>query len=275
MEMQRKQSSSHLVAVESINNINNINNNNNTNDTNNKVTFKSVTCKETKANSSSRPVGQTASPEGLGESQEAEGVSQIGPPKMTLFQERSQLKQAGQWLTQNDIDYLSVSFYLNEPNNLDSIKCQYSFKTRGNGDLKNNKFSSKFTRNRFDFIRNVEQRWNDYTTQAPFYRVIHNAIDLGLKEGYPVYGAKSLPVKKFGSKTKTALVPYGANMLYFDGDWHFDLWHHDFNISLSYPGELWQEDLQRWINQWAIQLEQPKTKRPRNVPPFVKLVWSQ
>ena len=229
--------------------------------------------KQTKPNTSSRPDGQTASPEGLGERQKAERGNDTAP--LTFEQEKQQLKQNGLWLTQNDLAYISVSFYLNEPNNFDSIKCQYSFRTHGRTDLLSNKFSAKFTRNRFDYIRNVKERWSDVTTQAPIYLGVHDCIKQGLKTNQYVGGAKAVPVKKWNGKGTMPLIPGATSLLYqdLDGDWHISIHHHDIHVELSYPQQLWEQDLQRWIDQYAIQIEAPREKRNRNIPPFVKLVW--
>ena len=256
--------------------INNNNNNNNNNDNNNKAAFNQVVGKATTPNTSARPVGPTASPEGLLESQKAErGIETTPAPKSSLAQEKYQLQQSGDWFTQKDLAYLSVSFYLNEPNNFDSIKCQYSFKTHGNFDLKSNKFSAKFTRNRYDYIRNIRDRWSDAETATTLYTQVHDCIRQGIKENQYVGGAKSRPVKKFGSKVTTPLIAMGTVMLHLDdeADWHVDIWHHDMHVRLSIPNALWAADLQKWINQYGIVLEGPAKKRPRNVPPFTKLHW--
>ena len=233
---------------------------------------------------SSTPIGQTSSentsPEGLGESQEAErGIVMTPLPKLTFAQEKLQLQQEGNWLTQNDLVYLQVSFYLNEPNNIDSIKCQYSFRTRGRYDLKANKFSAKFTRNRFDYIRNVRERWADIDDQAPIYQKIFSAIDQGLKEDQLVFGAKSRPTRTFKKNQPPGdnpIMPMGTSVLFKDeGVWNFHLWHHDFYVELQYDGKLWDQDLARWRNQYAIAIEGPRATRPRDVPPFVKLYWGK
>jgi len=259
--------------VETINNINDNNNINNTNDTNDMASSHLYENKRASFASSSRPLGPCGSPD-TESGQEAKGVMESRP--LLLAEERAALIANGRWIFQPDIDYVKVSFWLQEPNNPHSLKMKYSFKRTNQTDLKYNNFSIKLTRNRFDYIRNVDAKWPDHKLVNPVYAYTAQTMQEYSRAGGVIYAGKAQATRGYSQRImKVPLEPVASAMLWHDtaeDAMTLELQHHDFKLTLEYPMALWAEEMVSWSDAWAIQIEQ-KRNRPRNVPPFVTMTW--
>lgn len=258
--------------VETINNINNINDIIDINDTNDMANF-DLESKSAKPIPASLAVGgRTSSSEvNLGSGQEAEGVKEIAKPKL-LADERTRIQESGLWMRQNSIDYMRISFWKPTPNDPDSFKVKYSFKTIGNNNLAHNNYSILLTRNRFDFRGNVKKKWADYATEGTMY----SSIDATMKEygDNHFYAGKAQATRKFSKGIqKIPMEPFTATCLFYDPEddaWVIRVRHHDFVCVHAVPRTIWEQKTQQWIRDYAIQVE---SKKARDVPPFYSGVW--
>lgn len=253
--------------VETINNINNINDIIDINDTNDMANFDLESKSATPSALSGSLESRTSSSETTsGSGQEAKGVKEIAKPK-TLAEEKSRRQESGKWISQQSIDYIKISIWKPTPNDPDSFKIKYSFKTAGNNDLAHNNYSILLTRNRFDFAGNVKKKWADYATQGQMYSIIVEQMkDSG--DSY-CYGGKAQATRKFSTGIqKIPMEPYTACCLYYDSEddaWVIRIHHHDFICIHAVPRTMWEQKTQQWIKDYAIQVE---SKKARNVPPF-------
>lgn len=264
------------LKVETITNITNNTNTIDTTDTIDMASFYLVEDKPAIPCRASHPAGHQTSSEEVKEGQEAEGV--LGSPKpKTLADEKKILIENDRWITATGIDYVKVDFWLDTPNDPLSIKLRYSFKRTGRNDLSYNRYSLKLTQNRYDYIRNIEQRWADIKTQAPYYHATAQEMRQQQKLGIPYLAGKAQTTRRYNAGIKKIpLEPFTTTSLTLnnDNDFVLHIQHHDFKLTLEYPMEQWQEQCRDWINEWATRVEQ-KQNKPRNVPPFVTMQWRE
>lgn len=256
-------------------NTDNTSNTNKTDKTNGILTSQEVTIAK---DISARPLG-TSSRSGESEKSHLEvAMSQRemgdrNPEVTELDKHKTSAVLAGQWIEQDQVDYVKASVYpvRDSKGEWSSFKILYNLKLAG-VPLIHHKYSSKITSSHKDYISYPRALWGDVSAWR--YQEIAEFVRQSNKAAMPAFAGRSsrnIGVRKTTNKMPN--LPFTSVMMYFDPDddcWEMVIHHHDFSKTLiGIPDYIWNPAWDRWINQYA----DVKRTKDTKVPPMISFEW--
>ena len=198
-----------------------------------------------------------------------EGVSVIAETKKSLVQEKQDLIDANEWVSQHQVDYVKLSvFYSPSENSSDvpNLKCMYNLKLTG-VDLKKHKYSSKVTHRHNDYLSYAKGKWEDADTWI--YAQVAESVKQNWKAGGFAYAgrcAKNTGMRK--SKNRMPIIAYTTVHIEYDfneDEYVCHLYHNDFYKRMSIPAFEWKNAMENANSSYD--------PRDRNAKPMISFEW--
>lgn len=217
--------------------------------------------------SSARPAGDHS----LEDSSCQKALGVVAAPK-TLAQERQELVDSNQWITQSSVGYVKVSIWpvLDKDARWTSYQCQYGLKL-DNTDLRLNQFTCKLTNRHNDYLGYAREKWPDangwkYPEIAAIVKEGNQSIP-----GSAYAGRCSRNVGRRKGLTKMPNLAFTSTLLIYEAEedeWACYLWHHGFFKRMSIPQYEWNHCQSEWMKTHSITKEFHKKS-----PPMIAFEW--